>query len=250
MREDRTMTDAPPLVLLHSPLVGPLTWRSVAAELRAGGIRVAVPELTFGDGATFADGPGLRARLVAQAAAACRETAGDAAPVLVVHSGAGALVPSIAALAPVRAAVYVDALLPHPGRSWFDTVDTETAAFLRGLAVGGLLPPWHTWFAADAFDPLLPDPLLRAVFLQELSPLPLAYFEETAPDLPAPRGSYVRTSEAYNAEADAAEALGWPVVRLPLDNHLAPITQPKTIADVVAELSAELSADPPGGARR
>lgn len=237
------MTDAPPLVLLHSPLVGPLTWRSVAAELRARGFRVSVPELTFGDGTAPGDGQGSRERLAAQAAAACREAAepggGPAEaepPILVVHSGAGALVPSIAALAPVRAAVYVDALLPHPGRTWFDTVDTETAAFLRDLAVGGLLPPWHTWFPADAFDPLLPDPLLRAVFLQELSPLPLAYFEETAPDLPAPPGSYVRTSEAYSREADTAEGLGWPVVRLPLDNHLAPITHPKTVADTVADL--------------
>ena len=43
--------------------------------------------------------------------------------IVVAHSGAGALIPSVAALAKegLRGVIYCDAILPHPGQSWFDT---------------------------------------------------------------------------------------------------------------------------------
>jgi DNA-binding NarL/FixJ family response regulator len=40
------MAPMPMLVLLHSPLVGPLTWQPAATSLRAAGYHVTVPSLT------------------------------------------------------------------------------------------------------------------------------------------------------------------------------------------------------------
>jgi hypothetical protein len=36
---------APPFALIHSPLVGPITWSAVARELAARGVPVVVPDL-------------------------------------------------------------------------------------------------------------------------------------------------------------------------------------------------------------
>lgn len=232
------MTETPPLILLHSPLVGPLTWQPVAADLRARGLRVTVPAPVLGEG------PDFHTDLAAQVAASLTSHGDGEEAVLAVHSGAGALVPAIAALTPIRLAVYVDALLPHPGRSWFDTVEPERAAALRGMAVDGLVPPWNTWFPAGALEALLPDPELRESFVEDLAPIPLAYFEEEAPNFPTPPGAYVQTSEAYDAEAAEAAALWWPVLRLRLGNHLAPLTHPEAVAGVLAEAAAGRAAGP------
>ncbi len=160
--------------------------------------------------------------------------------VLVGHSGAGALLPAVAAALPgrVRAALFVDALLPHPGRSWFDTAAPELREQLRSLAREGRLPPWHEWFPAGAVAGLLPDATVRERFLAEVPELPLAYFEERAPEVPdwsPARCGYVRLSEAYDREAGDAAALGWPVYREDAD-HLAMLTRPAAVAELLGRL--------------
>jgi hypothetical protein len=104
----------------------------------------------------------------------------EAPVVLVGHSGAGPLLPAVAEVLDGRvpAAVFVDALLPHPGRSWFDTAPGPLRKQLAGLVRAGRLPPWNAWFPSDAFVPLLPDEDLREPFVAELPRLPVAYFEE------------------------------------------------------------------------
>jgi hypothetical protein len=48
-----------------------------------------------------------------------------------------------AASAPVAAAVFVDAILPHPQASLLETAPEGVGDRLRGLARDGWLPPWH-----------------------------------------------------------------------------------------------------------
>ena len=105
----------PVLALIHSPLVGPLTWRGCAAALRSKGHTSLVPTLA---GATDAAPPWIP-RLAGRVAESIRAERASGEAVLVVHSGAGSLVPAIArVLEPaVRAAVFVDAGLPRPGTS-------------------------------------------------------------------------------------------------------------------------------------
>lgn len=231
-------TATAPLVLVHSPLVGPLTWRAVADRFAGTSRPVAVPDLT---GALR--GPGPHQPRIAQA------VAGAAGPlrhpvVLVGHSGAGPLLPGIAAAlpVPVRALVYVDAGLPAPGRSWFQTAPAELVDQLGELAADGWLPPWHEWFPPAALAELLPDPRLRERFTAELSPLPLALFQEPAPDLdwPGPAG-YLLLSETYRADAEQAAGLGAPVLER-VSHHLAMLTSPGTVATALDEL---LTALPP-----
>src|SRR5262245_31375665 len=99
------------VVLLHSPLVGPLTWDGVATELRAAGYPTTVPDLRGAYDAGAIAGAVAR-RLPAKA--------DDI--VLIGHSRAGPLLPAIAStLGRVQSLIYVDARLPHPGVSWVDT---------------------------------------------------------------------------------------------------------------------------------
>ncbi len=75
-------------------------------------------------------------------------------------------------------------------------------------------------------EALLPDRDVGAAFLSEQAELPLAYFDEPAPDAYfVTPSAYLQLSEAYDADADAAEAEGWPVTRLKL-HHLAMLTAP------------------------
>lgn len=203
-------------VLVHSPLVGPATWRRVAAELRSRGHRAATPSLLS---ALDGEGP-YYPKLID----AVREPG-----ILVVHSGAGALVPGIAARTHAPSAVFVDALLPHPGRSWFDTAPEELRKRLRDLATEGRLPEWHKWFPPGTIEDLLPDPVIRDEFLAELPRVPLAYFSERVPDADLPPSAYLQLSGAYDEEAGRAAERGWPVERLE-SHHLAPLTAPGEIA--------------------
>jgi hypothetical protein len=157
---------------------------------------------------------------------------------LVAHSAAGALVATIADGLPyLRGVIFLDALLPQPGQSWFDTAPENLASRVRGLAHNGFLPPWHLWWPPEMLSAMLPDEATRAAFTSELKGLPLAYFEERAPKTVLPAGlrcTYVRLSDAYEAEASCADSLGWPVVHEPLD-HFAMLTKAAHLAAVLDE---------------
>jgi hypothetical protein len=222
------------LTLLHSPPVGPATWSSLVPVLRARGHAVAVPDLT----PLMADEGPYYAALAEGAAAAVADDS-----ILVAHSGAGALVPAVAALAEgrLRGAIFVDALLPHPGESWFAGVPPDLATRLKAMAKDGKLPPWHAWWPKGAMEALLPDRAMGAAFLAEQSELPLSYFEEPAPALPLEIPfAYLQLSEAYAADADGAAELGAPVLRL-ARHHLASMTHPEAVADGVERLAKTLS---------
>ncbi|THD75103.1 MAG: alpha/beta hydrolase [Phenylobacterium sp.] len=213
------------LVLLHSPLLGPSSWAATAEALRLLGHVAETP--------AWPRLGGVKTDYYAILAAGLAERiAPGEAPVLVAHSGAGALLPALASrlAVPPAAAIFVDAILPHPGRSWFDTVPAAFRDQLRAGAADGWLPPWYAWWPPGALEQLVPDEAARDALIAELEPIPAAFFEEAAPDAPlrAP-AAYLRLSGAYGAEADAAQHQGWPTKRLPL-NHLAILTQPTAVA--------------------
>ncbi|HEX6677004.1 MAG TPA: alpha/beta hydrolase [Actinomycetes bacterium] len=236
------MTTTPVLVLLHSPLVGPLTWELVADRLQALGYHVVVPSLhgAVGTSQPYYRGLARRAGQVID-----EHPMALAEPVaLVGHSGAGALLPAIteATGAQVEAAVFVDAILPHPRASWFDTAPAALGAALRDAASGGWLPPWDQWFTPEAIAAELPDADLRARFVAELPRVPLAYFEEQAPEVeswPPPHCGYLQLSEAYKEVADEAERQGWPTMREPA-SHLAMLTQPEWVSGMLHRLVTRL----------
>jgi hypothetical protein len=227
------MAPMPMLVLLHSPLVGPLTWQPAATGLRAAGYHVAVPSLA----GVVDTGPPYYPKLAGRVAETIRQANPTGAVVLIGHSGAGALLPAAAWATgtPLAAAVFVDAVLPHPGVSWFETAPPMLREQLGGLARDGQLPAWHQWFPPEVVTELLPEDSLRRRFIAELPSLPLAYLEEHAPVVrgwPPERCGYLRLSGAYDEIADEAERLGWLVVREAAD-HLAMLTRPAAISGLL-----------------
>ena len=123
-------------VLVHSPLVGPLTWSLVADDLRGRGHDAIAPSLLD---ASCAEVPYWQ-RHVSAVVAALDELRVDQPLVLVAHSGAGPILPSIgqAAGRPVAGYLFVDAALPgRDGQSRLDLFQPSWRARFREEATGG-----------------------------------------------------------------------------------------------------------------
>lgn len=218
------------VALVHSPFLGPGSLLPLADELTARGHHVVVPDLRAG----------LRA-------ARCHDGVADRfaeqtpdAPLLIAgHSGAGPLLPHLAARRPGSRLLYVDAGLPTPGRSWRDTVPTGIHDTLADRATDDgtelLLQPWHTWFDPSPLDS---DALRRAVLPDEPR-VPVRFLHEPRPHADEPPGAYLRLSAPYDASAEEAATRGLPVRRLDAD-HLAPTRSPERVASAVETLAREL----------
>src|SRR3954451_19051979 len=166
-------------LLVHSPLLGPGSWASVAAELAGAGRTVQVPDLR----PALDGGPGYAERQAALAAAGVDATE----VVLAAHSSAGPLLPAITAALAGRdceavRAVFVDAGLPHPGRSRRSTQPAPHAARLDSMTVDGILPPRPRWWPAEELAQILPDPALRDRLTAEAPPLPAGLYTDPFPD--------------------------------------------------------------------
>lgn len=203
-------------VLVHSPLVGPLTWSLVAAELERRGIRTVVPALQ----STQAVGPPYWQQHVDAIARALGPVNSDTSLVLVAHSGAGVLLPAVRQITkrPIAAYIFVDTVIPEDGKSPLDLFDSpEAAEQFRQLAKGGLLPIWSDWWPEDALRALIPEPGLRQRFVAELRPLPVAVYKEAVPVVagwPDAPCAYLRFSPAYVRMAEKARSQGWACTEL------------------------------------
>jgi hypothetical protein len=223
-------------LLIHSPLVGPLTWTLVADELWRRGQRAIAPAL-----------PDARriippywqahAEAVAQAAHAIPN---DESIVLVSHSGAGALLPTIreALRRPVAAYVFVDALIPRHNASRLDLFGLpEQVAAFRQAAVDGLLPVWSNDDLRDA----IPDADVRERFVAELCPLPIAVYEEPIPVFAgwpdAPCAYLLFSHASYSTQWAQANALGWACAELP-GTHFHLLNHPVAVTDALLSLIA------------
>jgi hypothetical protein len=216
------------LVLLHSPLTGPVVWQNLAPLLQARGFDVLVPDYR----SALSEPP-----YYPNVVRAIASQAGEADAVIA-HSGAGALVPALAPVLRFVIAVFADALLPHPGRAWFDTISPDMNVKLHRLARDGKLPRWTAWWPDGAIAAMIGNPDLYAAFDAELIELPLGYFAEKAPqtDLPQTlRCAFLQLSAGYAHEAEDAAQRGWGVRRLAL-HHLAIATDSDVVADAVVDL--------------
>jgi hypothetical protein len=225
------------LLLLHSPFLGPSVWSALSSVLRGHGCDTLAPDLR----SALSAGAGTYQRVAEQISGLVSD-----GTVLVVHSGAGALVPSIqdAAGPGLKSVVFMDALLPHPASSWFDTLPPGTANKLRALVVDGFAPPWPSWLPSGMLDQLLPNANMRQDLAAEAPNVPLAYLSAPAPNLArwsqALGLAYLQLSGAYADEAKAAEKLGWPIERL-AGHHLSMMTQPEQVGASLLRLAAQLA---------
>jgi pimeloyl-ACP methyl ester carboxylesterase len=218
------------LLFVHSPVAGPSTWLYTAEVLRQKGFQCLVPDMT----GVAASGPPYYPKYAAAAAA----SSGVGPVVLVGHSAAGALLPAIADALGDRTvgAVFVDAMLPQPGRSWFDTAPRGMEAQLRELADDGVLPPYDQWFPPGTLSELVPDAAQRRRLIDECPRLPVAYFDEPAPPARFAKSvacAFIRLGAPFDAAADKAQRRGWWVARRDWD-HLRMLSAPEPVADLVA----------------
>lgn len=237
-------------VLIHSPLVGPITWSRVEEALTHRGIGATVPSLTLAEAE-----PGAppywpeHARAVARAV----EASGDEAPLILVgHSGAGPALPALrqALLNRVELYLFVDAGLPRDGASRFDLFESlgQVRQF-RAAATDGSLP---TWTDEDLRDDI-PDDRLRARFVAELRPVPVGVYEEPLPVFEgwpdAPCG-YLRWTGFYEREAGEARRRGWPLLE-EAGTHFQMLVDPEGVTDRLLELAgrAQSTGPRPGGPR-
>ena len=241
-------SEQPVFVLIHSPLVGPLTWTLVAEELRRRGHDVVVPRLDNPERPTG----GLfrhHAERVRQAVEAHSRTA----PVILVgHSGAGAVLPAAGdtLVNAVVGYVFVDAGLPRDRATRLDDAPPDFAKRIHDLAADGLIPPWAQWWSDDVLAALIPDSDQRERFAEELEPLPVALFDEPIsvppawPDAPC---GYFLLSAAYDDAAAQASAAGWQVEAID-GTHLHMLVDPVVVADGVEALGTGFEAAGPSDA--
>jgi hypothetical protein len=213
------------LLLVHAPLLGPLSWRSCAESLRERGGQVAVPDLR----SAVRTSAGWWRR----ATELCVTNVPGSRPVVVGHSGAGVLLPLIATAVDARAVVFVDALVPA------STGETHAGDAILGFVAtfppDEPLPPWSNWWPDETMAELLPDPAMRAALAADEPRLPRDFYTEAVPvpDRWEPASvTYLQLSDAYQRDATTAAARGWRVVRLP-GHHLSPLTEPRTVADAL-----------------
>ena len=202
------MTDI--FVLVHSPIVGPLTWSLVAEELRQRGIDTVVSVLHDTEDS---NAPHWRQH-VASVTGALASLPEDRALVLVGHSGAGPLLPAIGQSCKNRvgAYIFIDAALPLDGKSRLDDMEADDPAFAarfrRHLIAGGRFPEW----TAEDLRAAIPDDRLRRIMVAELRPQPLAFFQEPIPGFahgPDAPCAYLQFSAPYARAARQARQAGW-----------------------------------------
>jgi hypothetical protein len=222
-------------VLIHSPLVGPLTWSLVADEMSQRGLDVLVPDLE--------DSPDSKEPFWKQHAEsvsrALAHIPAEISLTLVAHSGAGPLLPAIRHLIPnpVQAYVFVDAGIPQDGASRLDLMKSEDSDWAREfqeyLESGGSFPNW----SSDDLREILPSDELREGLVAEIRPRALDFFTEPISvfeSWPDARCVYILFSEPYQRAAIQARESGWHTHELKA-GHFHMLVDARAVTDLIVD---------------
>lgn len=227
----------PAFVLVHSLLLGPLTWAPVAARLAARGAVTVVPSLVA---VTDLDDPPFWPRVADTVGDAVGRLPPDQPIVIVAHSNAGLMVPAIAHAArrPVAGCLFVDASLPaRTGPS--SAATPERLDHLRTIAIDGRLPRWTSWWSEDEVARLFPDPQTRSAVSAEQPRLALSHYEQ---QIPVPAGwddqpcGYLLFGPPYDRTAGDARDRGWDVEQVP-GGHLHQLVDPDAVTVRIAAMT-------------
>lgn len=219
-------------------------WQRLAPLLQAAGRRVYCPTLTgLGDRShLLSPDVDLNTHIKDVANLLFYEDIRGA--VLVGHSYSGVVITGVAQTVPERVAllIYFDAYVPQPGQSRWDLLPPEVVAMERAAvdANGGTGPPPP----ASIMVPI--DTETAAWVDARLSPRhPVGTYEQP---LPADGSALEAIPRAFiqcmlgpsrlGPSAAQARANGWPVRELAA-GHLAPLTHPREVADLLLELTAK-----------
>ena len=235
------MNDNLSYILIHSPLVGPLTWQLVAREMAQRQLAVIVPALVE---QPHADQPYWQQHVEA-AAHDLSQLPPTQKVVLVAHSGAGPLLPGIrqSLAQSVAAYVFVDAGLPRHGLSRIDLMRLQDPAwadqFQQTLLQGERFPAWTD---VDLQE-IIPNADMRRQLVASLRPRSLAFFTEPIsvfsgwPDAPC---AYLKFSAPYEWDALQAKQAGW-LVREMSAGHFHMLVDPAAVTDAIVAAVQEIT---------
>lgn len=236
------MTNARTIVLLGGSGLGPWVWERVTPILNARRFLTLAPELpaTGDDGTPAAEVSLIDWITEVTDFLAAKNQQGVA---LVAHSFAGYIAAGVLArdTGRIGAVVFLDAVLPQPGKSWFDLMGPAVERFMSGLASNGAIP----WFSRDQLDQLYPGHGISeadyAWMQSKLRPQPIATFAQAAITEPLnPVGvqlAYVRCLRTTPPAADINENSPSWVFRTLDTGHWPMITDPVATAQVIEELA-------------
>jgi pimeloyl-ACP methyl ester carboxylesterase len=228
--------------LVHGAWHGAWCWERLAPELERRGHRTVAVDLPCDDpAATFSD----------YADGLVRALEGVDDDVTVVgHSLGGMTIPLVAARRPVRALVYLCALVPIPGARMVEQLRAEPDTFVAGYEAG-LAPPdenrarrWADFAVAHAtmYGDCTEADARRA--FERLRPQSTAPYRVPCPldALPAVPSRYVvcaedRIVDPGRSRRAAAERLGVTPVELP-GSHSPYLSRPAALADVLLAAQA------------
>lgn len=236
------MTNAHAIVLLGGSGLGPWAWERVTPILNARGFCTLTPELrATGDDTTLATEVSLADWIDDVSDFLAAQDQHDVT--LVAHSFAGYVAAGVLArdVAQPGTAVFLDAVLPEPGRSWFDVMGPGVEQFMSGLANDGAIP----WFTREQLDQLYPGHGISDTDLawmrSRIRPQPIATYAQPAIAKPldavSARLTYIRCRRTTPPAADIGEnSPGWTLRTLDT-GHWPMITDPAATAQIVEELA-------------
>ncbi|AKU95735.1 salicylate esterase [Labilithrix luteola] len=227
------------IVLVGGSGLGPWAWQRVTPILNRHGFQTVTPQLrTTGEDRTPAKTVTLDDWVEDLSAA----VSGLADAILVAHSFAGYVAAALLERQPrsIRKLIFLDAVLPQPGRSWFDVMGPDVAGFMTSLASDGATP----WFTREQLDQMYPGHgIVDADFAwmkSHLTPQPIATYANVSITKPLETATanvaYVRCLRVAPPAADLTTHPGWEHRTLDA-GHWPMITDPAETAQVIIELA-------------
>ena len=237
------MTNPPTVVLLGGSGLGPWAWERVTPILNAHGLRALTPQLrATGDDVT----PATEVSLVdwIDDVSGFLATRDQPDITLVAHSFAGYVAAGVLAceVDRIRTVVFLDAVLPQPGRSWFDAMGPNVEQFMSGLSENAAIP----FFTREQLDQLYPRHGISEADWEWMQPQlgsqPLATYAQPAITEPlnpvTTRLAYIQCLSTAPPAADInASTPGWTFRTLDT-GHWPMITHPDATAQVIEELAS------------
>jgi hypothetical protein len=241
-----TLPEAPTLVLVHSPLIGPAAWGQAPHLLTEAGYEVVVLDVR----PTGPDEPvgAFISNAAVQISAGLTATP-DRNVVLVGQHEAGPLLPHLGAAQTasgrrVGRYILVNALLPKPygargANSMLDLIesgDSGRADALRGMLLEGVRFP--NWQDADLAD-LITDDAARAEVIAATYPRDLAWFGAPLPvtaEWPNAPVTSIQSAPECDWEARQAALRGWSVVHTAGGTFAGLSAAPELAAAIAAQL--------------
>lgn len=236
------MTSSTTVVLLGGSGLGPWAWERVTPLLEARGFDVVLPQLrSTGDDTT----PAAEVTLSdwAEDLLGALEASSLDNTVLVAHSFAGYVAAAALERNPriVGTAIFLDAALPVPNRSWFDVMGPQTKTFMSSLAVNGAIP----FFTLEQLNQIYPGHGISRDDWDRMSAHVVAQPIRTYAQPAITRDmnpekthlGYVRCLRTTPPVADIADTThGW-TFRTLASGHWPMITDPTLTAAVIEELA-------------